>query len=184
MKKILSKEHPTLRLHAREVARHEIQSSAIQGYIQDMQRALRTQEDGVAIAAPQIGISLQIFIISEKIQFGRHPSFRTDEEVKKDPPKDHRVFINPRIIKKSRKKQYVEEGCLSVRWLYGKVSRAQQVTIEAYDEYGKIFREGASGLRAQIFQHEIDHLHGVLFIDHAQELQEIPPDDRAQNTPS
>ena len=69
----------------------------------------------------------------------------------------------------------MEEGCLSVRYLYGKVSRANQATIEAYDEKGKKFQRGGTGLLAKIFQHEVDHLNGILFIDKAKNLEEIPP---------
>jgi peptide deformylase len=67
----------------------------------------------------------------------------------------------------------MQEGCLSVRWIYGKTKRYTHVTIEAYDEYGKKFTYGASGLIAHIFQHETDHLHGTLFIDHGYELEEF-----------
>ena len=65
------------------------------------------------------------------------------------------------------------EGCLSVRPIYGKVRRATRAIVEAYDEHGKKFTKEGSGLLAHIFQHEMDHLEGVLFIDKAKELQEI-----------
>ena len=68
-----------------------------------------------------------------------------------------------------------EEGCLSVRYLYGKVKRSVKATIEAYDENGKRHTFGASGLLAQIFQHEMDHLSGVLFTDTAIDVEEIIP---------
>ena len=67
-----------------------------------------------------------------------------------------------------------DEGCLSVDTWYGKTKRAQKVTIRAYDENGKAIERGASGLLAQIFQHEIDHLNGVLFTDHATDLVQLP----------
>ena len=65
------------------------------------------------------------------------------------------------------------EGCLSVRWMYGEVERAKQVMIESLDEFGMRHVRGASGLMAQIFQHEIDHLNGHLFIEKAEELHEV-----------
>jgi peptide deformylase len=74
----------------------------------------------------------------------------------------------------------MEEGCLSVRYLYGKVSRGVKVTVEAYDETGKKFSKGGSGLIAQIYQHETDHLNGTLFIDKAKDLVELSADDRAK----
>ena len=85
------------------------------------------------------------------------------------------IFINPKITKLSQKKGWVPEGCLSVRWLYGKTLRSQKASIEAYDEHGKKFIRGASGLLAQIFQHETDHLDGILFIDHAKDIKEELP---------
>ena len=123
-----------------------------------------------------IGYSLPIFIVSGKIF---HKDFiKGEKEFKKTPkreiPKDL-VFINPKISKLSREKEWVPEGCLSVRWLYGKTFRSKKATIMAYDENGKKFQRGASGLLAQIFQHETDHLKGVLFIDHAKDIKEELP---------
>lgn len=69
------------------------------------------------------------------------------------------------------------EGCLSVRWLYGEVERAKQVMIESLDETGTKHVRGASGLMSQIFQHEIDHLDGILFDSKAKDLKDLPPDD-------
>ncbi|MBI3888666.1 peptide deformylase [Candidatus Nomurabacteria bacterium] len=85
------------------------------------------------------------------------------------------MFINPKISKLSRDKVWVPEGCLSVRWLYGKTYRSTKATIAAYNENGKKFTRGASGLLAQIFQHETDHLNGILFIDHAIDIKEELP---------
>ena len=68
----------------------------------------------------------------------------------------------------------MEEGCLSVRDIYGKVKRYQKATISAYDENGKKFTMGGSGLLAQVFQHECDHLEGVLFIDKAISIEKLP----------
>jgi peptide deformylase len=63
-----------------------------------------------------------------------------------------------------------------VRWLYGKTYRSKKATVEAYDENGRKFKMGGSGLLAQIFQHETDHLNGILFIDHAKDVkEELPP---------
>jgi len=82
------------------------------------------------------------------------------------------VFINPKIVKKSSKKMERQEGCLSVRWIYGKTKRYVSVTVEAYDEDGKVFTYGASDLIAHIFQHEIDHLNGILYTDTAIEIHD------------
>jgi peptide deformylase len=86
------------------------------------------------------------------------------------------VFINPKLVKVSKEKEVVDEGCLSVRYLYGKVKRSKKATIEAYGLDSKKFTMGGSGIIAQIFQHEMDHLRGVLFIDMATDLEELPPE--------
>ena len=99
-------------------------------------------------------------------------------EIKKESGKEKNlVFINPEIIKLSKEKKKVDEGCLSVRPLFGKIERRVRAKVRAYDPSGQIFERGGSGLLAQIFQHEIDHLNGILFIDKATDIKEIPPND-------
>ena len=170
MKKILQKEAPALRDISKSVPPEEIPRPRIQKILKEMKSALASQDDGVAIAAPQIGYSLRMFIISNKV-------FKINKTVEKDSVSTEKdsVFINPVIKKMSREKSSVEEGCLSVRYLYGKVSRANKSTIVAYDEYGKKFERGGTGLLSQIFQHEVDHLNGILFIDKAKYVEEILP---------
>lgn len=176
MKKIVQKENKVLRESTKEIPVDEIRTPKIKKVLKEMSSALKSQLDGVAIAAPQIGYSLSIFIVSGKIF---HKDFiRGEKEFEKIPNKDipkDLIFINPRIIKLSKEKEWVMEGCLSVRWLYGKTHRSKKATIVAYDEEGKKFQRGASGLLAQIFQHETDHLKGILFIDHAKEIKEELP---------
>ena len=148
-----------------------------------MSEALESQKDGVAIAAPQIAHSLRIFVVSGKVfdnDFikGREDRFdgkKSPENNKEKKIMKHLIFINPKISKLSRDKEWMPEGCLSVRWLYGKTFRSKKATVTAYDENGKKFTRGASGLLAQIFQHETDHLDGILFIDHAKDVKEETP---------
>jgi len=173
MKKILQKEEKVLRLVAKEVKLSEIKSLKIKKVLKEMSASLKSQNDGVAIAAPQIGYSLRIFVVAGKIfekDFARGGAEKP-ETVSTDKIKDL-VFINPKISRLSRDKEWMPEGCLSVRPVYGKTFRSKKATITAYDEEGKKFTRGASGLLAQIFQHETDHLNGILFIDHAEELRE------------
>ncbi|MBI1999315.1 MAG: peptide deformylase [Parcubacteria group bacterium] len=167
---ILQKEHPALRAKAHEVPSGDIGTKRFADMITAMRAALRTEEDAVAIAAPQIGVPLRVFIVSGKV-FAEENAEDTESAHAHDA-----VFINPEIIKRSRKTQDLEEGCLSVRWWYGHVKRADKVTVRAHDDKGRIFTRGASGLLAQIFQHEIDHLNGVLFTDKAKNLREMPPE--------
>jgi len=167
MTRIIQKGEKTLRGIASEVPREDIGKKKMQDIIKYMRDALDNEEDGVAIAAPQIDVGLRIFVVSHRIF--------VDEPSQYDKNKGL-VFINPELLKTSKEKDWLEEGCLSVRWWYGKVERSKKATVRAYDEKGLQFTMGASGLLAQIFQHEIDHLNGVLFSDKAIEMEELPPE--------
>jgi peptide deformylase len=174
LKKIVQKDARVLRQLTKEVPTRKITSPEIKKIIKEMSAALKSQSDGVALAAPQIGYPLKIFVVSGRIF---HPDFARGETITipdNEIPEDL-VFINPVISKLSREKSWVWEGCLSTRWLYGKALRSQKATITAYDPKGKKIIRGASGLLAQIFQHETEHLKGVLFIDHAKEIREELP---------
>lgn len=165
--KIVQKENKVLRRIAKEVPMKEIKSRKIKGIIRNMSEALSAAEYGVALAAPQIGESLRIFIVDGN-------ALKREEKPEKQKRKiDPWIFINPVIKKISKKKQIVPEGCLSVNGVYGAVKRAEKLTIEAYDETSKKFTRGASGLLAQIIQHEIDHLNGILFIDKAIKMEQV-----------
>ncbi len=171
MIKIVQKNNSVLREIAQEIPIKEINSKKIQKILQDMSTALATQEDGVAIAAPQIGLPFRIFVISKNVEIMLKKLEEVSENEKKK-IKDS-VYINPEISKISKAKQILDEGCLSIRPLFGKVERAEKATVTAYDENGKKFIRGGSGLLAQIFQHEIDHLNGILFIDKATDIVEV-----------
>ena len=110
---------------------------------------------GVGLAAPQVGELKRIIVV--------HPILkRTPEEIAARTPQ---VFINPKIIKKSRETIIEEEGCLSFPNLFLKIRRAKEVEIEALNENGEKIHFKVEGLAARVFQHEIDHLDGILFID-------------------
>jgi len=187
IKSIIQREHKVLRAIAKSIPIREIKTPKTKKVLDEMSASLASQDDGVAIAAPQIGRSLRIFVVSGKVfdkNFGveREEKLNSKEKLvltisKKTAIIKNKdvVFINPKITKLSRDKDWLPEGCLSVRWLYGKSYRSKKATVEAYDENGKKFTRGASGLLAQIFQHETDHLDGILFIDHAKELKEENP---------
>ena len=164
-----------LRKISKEIPIGSIAKPKIQKIISDMNEALDSQFDGVAIAAPQIGVSLRIFIVSGKVfdeDFinGRNLNKDYDFDKKREP---NMVFINPVFKKTSQDKKLMMEGCLSVRPLYGKVRRATRATVEAYNEKGEKFKMDGAGLLAHIFQHETDHLEGVLFIDKAKDVREV-----------
>lgn len=189
MNEIVQKENKVLRQIAKEVPIEEIQSRKIDTIIRRMIKALNKEEDGVAIAAPQIGESVRIFVVSKKVfelmeeEKSKNKSKRENLDDFEKQHTDYRdlVFINPTILKTSKKKELVEEGCLSVRWLYGRVERPTKTLVKAYDAEGKPFTLGGSGILSQVFQHEIDHLNGTLFIDKATDLKEIPPAKKVEN---
>ena len=191
MKKILQKNEPVLRKIAEEIKLSDIGTPKIQKVLKEMTTSLASQSDGVAIAAPQIGYSLRIFVVAGKIftkEFSDQGVSQADaprnsaDSAESDSDPEQRnsfvkdvkdlVFINPKISRLSKDKEWVPEGCLSVRPIYDKTYRSLKATVTAYDEKGKKFTRGASGLLAQIFQHETDHLNGILFIDHAKDLKE------------
>ncbi len=179
MRKIIQKENPLLRKKAQAVLLKDIAGVKIKRLIKDMKEALGKEEDGVALAAPQIGASVRIFVIVDRLPEPKEKDIKEAKETGKQIEDAWEniplVYINPVILKLSREKAWVDEGCLSVRPFYGKVSRSKKATVRAYDETGTSFERGASGLLAQIFQHEIDHLEGILFIDKAKDVIEMKP---------
>ena len=167
-----------LRETAKEIALTEIKTPKIKGILKKMTIALSNAKDGVALAAPQIGLPLRIFIVlKEYTENKTAKELKEIQEKKEKSPEQKKtetaVFINPKITKISKKKQTVKEGCLSVTGVFGIIARAEKVTVEAYNEKGEKFTRGASGLLAQIFQHEMDHLNGILFTDTAHDLEKI-----------
>lgn len=127
---------------------------ALEELVADMFESMYAAQ-GIGLAAPQIGISRQITTI--------------DTSFKKD-PSSKIVLINP-VITVRQGTQYEEEGCLSLPDITEKVKRAATVTVRAQDEKGNWFEKAGDELLARAFQHEIDHLHGVLFIDHLSRLK-------------
>lgn len=173
MKPIIQDGDPVLRRVSKDVAKEEFNTPELALLIQDMADALQKEPDGVAIAAPQIGVAKRIFLA----RYDRMLPPREAEEPARAP--DIGVFINPEILKTSRKRTEADEGCLSVRGRYGTTRRYEQVTVRAFDEHGTRFTRGGGGLLAQAFQHEIDHLNGILFIDHATDVYETKTSEHA-----
>ncbi len=182
MRSILpQEENPALRETAQPVALSDIGSERIRVLIYDMKRLLAKEKFGVALAAPQVGESLRLFIVSGKA-LARGARNAEDEEDKGDediPALPDQVYINPELMSVSRAKNDKHEGCLSVRGRWGIVSRSLKATVRAYDENGNRFTRGASGFLAHIFQHEMDHLQGVLYIDKAKEIYDDDKGDEA-----
>lgn len=168
IRQILTEPNPILRKRSEEVDPASIQNGEIQDAIRALKKTLAESEDGIGIAAPQAGIPLRIFIVSEEAKFlddEKSPEGRTWKNF---------VYINPVITKLSQRKVEGIEGCLSVPGKYGIVERPEKVHIEAYDETGKKFEQGASKFYARVLQHELDHLDGILFIDKVKRYIDMP----------
>ena len=170
MEEIVVQDNPILAQRAASVSPEEITSTRIRNMIAHMKAQLATEPLGVAIAAPQIGESLRIFVVSGKA-LSRNKGENT-------PIQPDRTFINPEVLKTSRKKKELHEGCLSVKsdkqstLIWGMVKRADKIKIRAYDEHGALAEHSATGFLAQIFQHEIDHLEGILYTAKAERIYE------------
>ncbi len=130
-----------------------------------MKRIMRAAE-GIGLAANQIGLNLKVFVAET-------PS-------KKGKGKFYAIF-NPKIIKTSKEMTEMEEGCLSVPYTFGKVKRSSNVTLEGFNENNRPIKIKAWSLLAKIFQHEMDHLNGSLFIDKALEIKKIDPNTLSAN---
>ena len=164
---------PVLHAKAKAVPKKDITSPKIAKIIARMKKALSAEDFGVAIAAPQIGESLRMFVVSGK---AFEPVIKDDEKPIDGGPKKSllpdRVFINPEITRLSKKKKEMSEGCLSVRGKYGTVLRHEKASIKALDEQGTPITYHGAGLVGHIFQHECDHLDGILYTDKAIRLEE------------
>jgi peptide deformylase len=171
MSDIIQEGNDGLRAQAADIPVKDITSPRIQEVIERMSAALRATTNGVALAAPQIGESLRMFIVAGAIFSPRNSEGELLEHL------PDLVFINPTLTKVSKKREWVDEGCLSVEYMHGQVERAVEASITAYDREGKKFSMDGTGLLAQIFQHEVEHLDGILFIDKARDLERLSPEE-------
>ena len=154
---------PVLRVPSRPLSLDEIQSSAIQQLIADMRETMRNAP-GVGLAAPQVGLPLQLAVIEDapEYQANATPAELAERERQVVP---FHVIINPVLTLEPGTPVEFFEGCLSVDGWMALVARAVAVRVDALDENGRDVRLVARGWHARILQHEIDHLHGTLCID-------------------
>ncbi len=148
--------HPTLRKKAEKVTDF---GPELQQLIEDMIDTLH-EESGSGLAAPQLNVSKQVILV----EFGSEE----DEEI---PPKLY-VTINPKITRFSQQMVTGAEGCLSIPGLMGEVDRSEEVVVEGQDRNGEPLKMSLQGWAARIFQHEIDHINGILYSDRAIEVWE------------
>jgi peptide deformylase len=132
----------------------------LQALVEDMIETMR-DAPGVGLAAPQIGLSKRLIVV----EFG--------DERDEDIPKQLYVMANPEIVNQSGDKVAGIEGCLSIPGLVGEVDRARVVTVRGQDQYGKKMKIRAQGWLARIFQHEIDHVNGILYTDRTKKIWQI-----------
>ena len=158
LRKIVTLPDPVLKRKAHAVNKFD---KNLHTLLDDMVETMR-EAPGVGLAAPQIGLSDRIVVIE---YFEREE----DEDVE-DAPKKIWAVINPEIVKVSEETLIGVEGCLSIPGLIGEVERHAEVQVKAMNRHGKPMKIKAKGWLARIFQHEIDHLNGVLFTERATRL--------------
>jgi peptide deformylase len=152
-----------LRQKARPLGLAEITSKEIQKLIESMRKTMH-DAPGVGLAAPQVGLSLQLAVIEDRQEYHKDVSVEQLQERERRPVPFHAI-INPRIVETSGETAEFFEGCLSLSGFSALVPRARAVRVECLNERGKKKVIEASGWYARILQHEIDHLRGTLYID-------------------
>jgi len=152
-----------LRQQARPLSAEEILSANIQQLIEHMKETMR-DAPGVGLAAPQVGMSLQLAVIEDRAEYSKDVSAEQLLERERKPVPFH-VIINPKIVSTSGAPVEFFEGCLSLAGFCALVPRSRTVRVECLDEKGTPRVIEASGWYARILQHEIDHLNGTIYID-------------------
>jgi peptide deformylase len=155
--------NPILRQRARPLAVEQISSREIQKLIEFM-RASMHDAPGVGLAAPQLGLSLQLAVIEDREEYHKEVSETLLRERERSPVPFHAI-INPVIEEIGAERAEFFEGCLSLSGFSALVPRARSVRVTCLDEHAQRRVIEASGWYARILQHEVDHLHGVLYID-------------------
>jgi peptide deformylase len=157
---------PVLRKKARQLTPDEIRGAQIQDLITHMRETMH-DAPGVGLAAPQVGQSLQLAVIEDKAEYHKNLSTDALKERERIPVPFHAI-VNPQIELLTPPEMTFHEGCLSLPGFMAAVPRARKVRVTCLDERGKPRTIEASGWYARILQHEIDHLHGRMYIDRMQ----------------
>jgi peptide deformylase len=161
--KIVQVGEPVLREQARLLKRDEIRSPSIQQLI-ELMRETMYDAPGVGLAAPQVGLSLQLAVIEDKPEYTANSPADRLKEREREPVPFH-VIVNPRITLHEGDSVEFYEGCLSFPSYAAKVKRARRVRVDCLDHKGESKVIDASGWYARILQHEVDHLSGTVFVD-------------------
>lgn len=158
MLKIITNPHPILRKKAKEISVEEIPN--LQKFFNNMEKTM-LNKDGIGLAANQVDVLKRIIIVNTK-----------------DGPL---AIINPKISRKSFRKEEAEEGCLSVPNVFGYVKRHKHIMVSGLDRQANKLKIKAKGLFARVIQHEVDHLDGILFIDKAKKYLKGQKQDGQKN---
>jgi peptide deformylase len=148
---VIKMDNPVLHRKAKKVRKID---GSIQKLIDDMIDTMHDIE-GVGLAAPQVGVPLQVVVIQ----------MPDEEEVI--------TLINPEMVKTSEENEMMTEGCLSLPGYRGEVKRFTSVTVKARDREGKPIRIKGEGLMAQALQHEVDHINGIVYVDHLESVDKL-----------
>ncbi len=160
VRRIVTSEDPLLREKSKKVRRF---GEPLERLVSDMFESMYAA-NGLGLAAPQIGVLQRVFVIEMPATH--------DDDGNETRPAEQYVLVNPEIVRKQGEEK-VEEACLSVPGYQGLVKRATHVVIKGRDETGKPVRYMGDGLLAQAFQHESDHLDGVLYIDRVENPNDV-----------
>jgi peptide deformylase len=166
LRTIITLPDPVLRRKAQPITQF---NNDLQTLIEDMIETMR-EAPGVGLAAPQVGLSERLIVVE----------YPEDDEIE-DSPKKLYVVINPEIKDRSEETELGIEGCLSIPGLHGEVERALSVTVKGRTRHGQPVKIKAKGWTARIFQHEIDHLDGIVFTDRATKVWKPVPEETAMD---
>ncbi len=169
LRPIVTVPNPVLREKAKPVRQI---TPEMQNLIDDMVETMR-EAPGVGLAAPQVGVGMQVMVV-EYAEGRENADADADAEPK---PKKLYALVNPEISRHSKETELGKEGCLSIPDYMGEVERYSTVTVKGLDRHGKSFKIKAKGWLARIFQHEIDHINGVLFIDRTEKVWKVEPEE-------
>lgn len=148
MLKIITYPNPNLRKTSKKI---EVFDADLKKLAAEMAEIM-FQDDGIGLAAPQIDQSKRLIVVG------------------KESGRDYTVYVNPEITFSSKNKEMNEEGCLSLPKIFGLVRRPKKIRVKYQDLDGRVIKDELTGLPAIVFQHELDHLDGILFIDRAEEI--------------
>ncbi len=176
IRKIVTVPSPVLREKAKPVRQI---TPDIETLIDNMIETMR-EAPGVGLAAPQVGVGIQVIVV-EYAEGSENDKAEADGDTEPAPkPKKLYAVMNPEITRQSKETELGNEGCLSIPDYMGEVERYNTVTVKGIDRHGRSFKLKTKGWMARIFQHEIDHINGVLFIDRTDKVWKVEPDEEQE----